>query len=115
MKMLFWPVPHKIEMEDNGKPEVLYRTRGHDVQASPFIDRAAVESQVEPLSRVAQSHASGKEAYARSIAIELFEDFLHIEERFAANKTATEQEVIDSMRLVSTVQSTICKQNRAEL
>ena len=70
------------------------------VQAAPFIDRAALDSQVEPLIRVATSHASGKEAYARSIAMELFEDFLRIEERFAANKNATEQEVIDAMRLV---------------
>ena len=70
------------------------------VQASSVIDRAAVDSQVEPLIRVAQNHAGGKEAYARSIAIELFEDFLGIEERFAAKKTATEQEIIDSMRLV---------------
>ena len=69
-------------------------------QAAPFIDRAALESQVEPLIRVATSHASGKEAYARSVAIELFEDFLRIEERFAAHKNATEQEVIDAMRLV---------------
>lgn len=69
-------------------------------QAAPFIDRAAVDSQVEPLIRVARSHANGKEAYARSVAIELFEDFLIIEERFAANKNTTEQEVIDSMRLV---------------
>ena len=55
---------------------------------------------MEPLIRVASNHASGKEAYARSIAIELFEDFLRIEERFAAHKNATEQEVIDAMRLV---------------
>ena len=70
------------------------------MQASSVIDRAAVDSQVEPLIRVAQNHAGGKEAYARSIAIELFEDFLSIEERFAAKKSATEQEIIDSMRLV---------------
>lgn len=74
------------------------------MQAAPFIDRAALESQVEPLIRVATNHASGKEAYARSIAIELFEDFLRIEERFAAHKNATEQEVIDAMRLVSLFQ-----------
>ena len=70
------------------------------MQAAPFIDRAALESQVETLVRVAKAHENGKEAYARSIAFELFQDFLQIEERFAANKEATEQEVIDSMRLV---------------
>lgn len=31
----------------------------------------------------------------------LFEDFLSVEERFAANKEATEQEVIDSLRKVN--------------
>lgn len=51
--------------------------------------------------RVAQAHCSGKENYARSVAFSLFEDFLLVEERFAANKDATEQEVIDSLRKVS--------------
>lgn len=64
------------------------------------MDRTALESQVEPLMRVAKAHENGKEAYARSVALELFEDFLRVEERFAANKDATEQEVIDSMRKV---------------
>lgn len=65
------------------------------------MDRAALESQVEALVRVAKAHEDSKETYARSIVLELFEDFLAIEERFAAaNKDATEQEVIDSMRRV---------------
>lgn len=65
------------------------------------MDRAALESGVEALVRVAKAHEEGKEAYARSIVLDLFEDFLAIEERFAAaNKDATEQEVIDSMRRV---------------
>ena len=46
-------------------------------------------------------HKDGKEAYARSIAEVLFEDFLAVEERFARDKEATEQEIIDSMRSVS--------------
>lgn len=70
-------------------------------QVAEFMDRAAIESQVEPLIRVARSHNDGKEAYARSIAVDLFEDFLRVEERFAAKKNTTEQEIIDSMRLVS--------------
>ena len=63
-------------------------------------DRTILESQIEGLVRVAQSHSNGKESYARSIAVSLFEDFLVVEERFAANKDATEQEVIDSLRKV---------------
>lgn len=50
--------------------------------------------------RVAKNHDAGKESYAQSIACELFEDYLRVEERFAANQEATEQEVIDSMRKV---------------
>ncbi len=50
---------------------------------------------------MAEAHAEGKESFARSIATELFSDFLSVEERFAANKEATEQEVIDSLRQVS--------------
>lgn len=71
------------------------------MQAAPVMDRAALEIQVEMLVRVAKAHETSKETYARSIATELFEDFLAIEERFAAIKDATEQEVIDSMRQAS--------------
>lgn len=69
-------------------------------QAAPTTDRTALESQVESLVKVAKAHEDDKASYARSIAEELFEDFLRVEERFAANKDATEQEVIDSMRRV---------------
>ncbi|CAK0731625.1 hypothetical protein CVIRNUC_000020 [Coccomyxa viridis] len=63
-------------------------------------DKAALNAQCEPLLTVAEAHADGKESFARSIATELFSDFLSVEERFAANKEATEQEVIDSLRQV---------------
>ena len=63
-------------------------------------DRSALNAQCEPLLAVAEAHAEGKEAFARSIATELFSDFLSVEERFAANKEATEQEVIDQLRQV---------------
>ena len=63
-------------------------------------DRGALAGQCEPLLAVAEAHAEGKEAFARSIATELFSDYLSVEERFAANKEATEQEVIDSLRQV---------------
>lgn len=65
-------------------------------------DKAALNAQCEPLLTVAEAHADGKESFARSIATELFSDFLSVEERFAANKEATEQEVIDSLRQVRT-------------
>ena len=63
-------------------------------------DKQLLNSQCEPLLMVAEAHAEGKESFARSIATELFSDFLSVEERFAANKEATEQEVIDSLRQV---------------
>jgi acetyl-CoA carboxylase/biotin carboxylase 1 len=63
-------------------------------------DKAALSAQCEPLLAVAEAHADGKEAFARSIATELFSDYLSVEERFASNKEATEQEVIDSLRQV---------------
>ena len=66
-------------------------------------DKAALNAQCEPLLTVAEAHADGKESFARSIATELFSDFLSVEERFAANKEATEQEVIDSLRQVGTI------------
>lgn len=68
------------------------------MQSVHASDRTIVESQVEGLLRVAQAHSNGKESYARSIAMDLFVDFLLVEELFAANKEATEQEVIDSLR-----------------
>ncbi len=61
---------------------------------------------------VAEAHADGKESFARSIATELFSDFLSVEERFAANKEATEQEVIDSLRQVSSIPSRVLKCGR---
>ena len=64
-------------------------------------DKQLLNSQCEPLLTVAEAHAEGKESFARSIATELFSDFLSVEERFAANKEATEQEVIDSLRQVT--------------
>lgn len=70
-------------------------------------DRSALHAQCEPLLAVAEAHADGKEAFARSIATELFSDFLSVEERFAANKEATEQEVIDSLRQVISLPSSI--------
>ena len=63
-------------------------------------DAPALGAQCEPLLAVAEAHAEGKEAFARAIATELFSDYLSVEERFAANKEATEQEVIDSLRQV---------------
>jgi acetyl-CoA carboxylase/biotin carboxylase 1 len=71
----------------------------HAQEAKPG-DRGALAAQLEPLLAVAEAHAEGKEAFARSIATELFSDYLSVEERFAANKEATEQEVIDSLRQV---------------
>ncbi len=70
------------------------------LQNTKPVDRAALSAQCEPLLAVAEAHAEGKEAFARSIATELFSDFLSVEERFAANKEATEQEVIDQLRQV---------------
>ena len=72
------------------------------VQEARPGDKAALNAQCEPLLTVAEAHADGKESFARSIATELFSDFLSVEERFAANKEATEQEVIDSLRQVRT-------------
>ena len=70
------------------------------VAASP--DGAALAATAEPLTRVAKAHAHGKEAYARAVAVDLFEAFLAVEERFAPSSRggATEQEVIDSLRRV---------------
>ena len=72
------------------------------MQEARHGDKAALNAQCEPLLTVAEAHADGKESFARSIATELYSDFLSVEERFAANKEATEQEVIDSLRQVGT-------------
>jgi len=59
------------------------------VAAAPTPSEAAATSAaVEPLVRVAEAHAAGKEAYARSVVSELFEDFLAVEERFAGPRAA---------------------------
>jgi len=75
-------------------------------------DKQLLNAQCEPLLMVAEAHADGKESFARSIATELFSDFLSVEERFAANKEATEQEVIDSLRQVSSIPSRVLKCGR---
>lgn len=69
-------------------------------QAAKLAERGALAQQAEALVAVAAAHADGKESYARGIATELLEDFLAVEERFAAAREATEQEVIDSLRQV---------------
>jgi len=68
------------------------------IEASPDGDGASLAATAEPLTRVARAHAGGKEVYARSVACDLFEEFLDVEERFASRGGATEQEVIDSLR-----------------
>lgn len=70
------------------------------LQNTKPTDRSSLTAQCEPLLAVAEAHAEGKEAFARSIATELFSDYLSVEERFSANKEATEQEVIDQLRQV---------------
>ena len=51
---------------------------------------------------MAELHAHGPLNYARGIAMDLLRDFLDAEEQFAANRGLTEQEVIESLRLVNT-------------
>lgn len=78
------------------QPEVLCT----HVQSEPLHERTGLESQLEPLIRVARAHEQGKEEYARNIAKDLFDTFLATEERFAGNQEATEQEIIDAMRSI---------------
>lgn len=70
------------------------------MQKAEFIDRNALEAQLEPLIKVGELHALGRQQYARSIALDLLQEFLVVEEQFAANRGLTEQEVIESLRLV---------------
>ena len=77
------------------------------LQAADFIDRSGLEAQLEPLIKVAELHASGRQHYARSIASDLLQDFLAVEDRFAANKGHSEQEVIEALRLVSSYSSQV--------
>ncbi|CAL8465869.1 g5405 [Coccomyxa elongata] len=82
-------------------PAVALITAIHSaIENTKPVDHNAMRAQCEPLLAVAEAHAEGKESFARGIATELFSDFLSVEERFAANKEATEQEVIDSLRQV---------------
>ena len=46
-------------------------------------------------------HGAGKESYSHSIASSLISRYLEVEELFVLHKAETEQEVIDSLRLVS--------------
>ena len=45
--------------------------------------------------------AAGKESYSHRIASSLISKYLEVEELFVLHKAETEQEVIDSLRLVS--------------
>ena len=59
------------------------------VDAAPTpADGSAIAAQAEPLVKVARAHQNGKEAYARAVATELFEDFLAVEERFSPSAAA---------------------------
>ena len=52
-------------------------------------------------AQAAEPHARGQAAYARHVALQLFDAFLETEERFPGGAGApTEQEVIDSLRRV---------------
>jgi pyruvate/2-oxoglutarate dehydrogenase complex dihydrolipoamide acyltransferase (E2) component len=51
-------------------------------------DGSAIAAQAEPLVKVARAHQNGKEAYARAVATELFEDFLAVEEKFSPSAAA---------------------------
>lgn len=78
------------------------------VQAESLHEKTALESQLDPLIRVARAHENGRQEYIRMIIRQLFESFLHVEERFAGTDfEATEQEVIDSMRTVK-VRALLC-------
>lgn len=77
-----------------------------DTQASPVADSAALHATLEPLTKLVAAHAGGKEGYARGIALQLFEDFLAVEEQFQTGGAATEQEVIDTLRQVSSCPAT---------
>ena len=59
------------------------------IDAAPTpADGSAIAAQAEPLVKVARAHQNGKEAYARAVATELFEDFLAVEERFSPSAAA---------------------------
>lgn len=66
-------------------------------QASPE-DRAGLEALLESLRQVARAHADGMESYARSVAVEILEAYLTVEEKFESGGMATEQEIIDDLR-----------------
>ena len=77
------------------------------MQAEPPHDRAALESVLEPLMRLAELHEHGKENYGRKVTAQLLDAFLKTEERFAHQHDSTDQEVIDAMRTVQVQPSTV--------
>lgn len=68
-------------------------------QEAPASERAMLVQQLEPLRRVAKAHASGPQAYARSVVIEVLALFPEVEEKFQSSSgVTTEQEMIDALR-----------------
>ena len=66
-------------------------------------DRAALTGHLKALTDITTSHREGSVAYARQIGMGLFEAFLDVEERFQRGTEATEQEIIDELRQVSSL------------
>lgn len=73
------------------------------VQEVKEADRAALTGHLKALTDITTSHQEGGTAYARLIGMSLFEDFLDVEERFQRGTEATEQEIIDELRQVSSL------------
>lgn len=73
------------------------------VQAASEAERPALQSHLQPLLDITATHLDGTAAYARQIGNELFTAFLDVEELFQRGSDATEQEIIDELRHVSTI------------
>ena len=78
----------------------LLETMENALKEAPEDDQAALMVLLEPLQSIAKAHAEGKEAYARSVAVQLLEAYLSVEEKFESGGNSTEQEIIDELRQV---------------
>lgn len=71
------------------------------LQRASAADRTNLAGLLEGLIETARAHENGPEGFARTIAGQLLEEYLNVEEKFETDGRSTEQEVIDALRQVS--------------
>ena len=73
------------------------------IEAAGDGEKSSLQTMLGPLIAIALQHSGGKESFARSVVMDLFEQLLKVEESFLPNSASgetTEQEAVDALRKI---------------